>query len=552
MSPRSPDMNKRTIGLILLTIGLFLMIVTRSSKAEEGLPLTPQGKGTDDGGESSSLYIRDMDINTLLKALTIKHNVNIISTPEVSGRISLNLKRASLEDTLTAIARIMGLTWTKEGSVYILSPEGGSGGPAAQEKASRSSQQDVQNNSKQKEEPQGEREASKSVRVFRINYADLKELSKVIQWSLEQARISAYPQEGMLLVDGTEKELKAAQHLIQSLDIPPKQALIEAQILEINLSDDLAYGIDWGATFSQGENTEGRINSPGTWLSPPPRPGDSSPQFFFGISRPHFYLKLNALEKKGNVKTLAKPRIMVLDGKPAQILIGGKLGYYLTTSTQTSTLQSVEFLDIGIQLQLTPHITEDGNILMDIHPEVSDGSLSSGLPQKTTTSVTTSIMVKAGETVFIGGLIRNSEIKARERLPLLGKIPILGALFFSKSSTQNQRKELVVLLTPQLVTAAQSIITDKEHSPSPQNHQDQNHQDSQNHQGSGPRPNKKLPEGTDNNQNTNSQGKTQEEVKDDDGSRYRENTPQPEKKPAENKKLKKSPQKLDLWLGEMT
>ncbi|MEW6380606.1 MAG: secretin N-terminal domain-containing protein [bacterium] len=457
---------KKGFSLLLPTIILPMIILCTTGPesgraAEEGeiTPVAPthppQGRGAGEG-EDSALSIRDMDINTLLKALAIKYNVNIVNTPEVSGRISLNLKRASLEDTLTAIARIMGLVWTKEGTIYILSPD--KSVQASQEKSGQSNQQGSQQDAQGKEDAQKKEEPPKSVKVFRINYADLKEITKVVQWSFEKARITAYPQEGMLLVESTEKELPAVEHLIHSLDVPPKQALIEAQILEINLGKDQSYGIDWGGTFSQGQNTDGRFNSPGSWGSAAPKAGDTSSQFLFGIARPHFYLKLSALEKKDDVKTLAKPRIMVLDGKSAQILIGGKLGYYLTTSTETSTLQSVEFLDIGIQLQLTPHITEDGNILMDIHPEVSDGSLSSGLPTKTTTSVTTSIMVKAGETVFIGGLIRSSEIKARERLPVLGRIPLLGTLLFSRASTQNQRKELVVLLTPRLVTNAQESI----------------------------------------------------------------------------------------------
>jgi len=230
-----------------------------------------------------------------------------------------------------------------------------------------------------------------------------------------------------------------------------------AQILEINLTDDTLYGLDWGDTFANGLNTSGQINTPGPQFPPNAAINDPS-KFYFGLIKPTFYLKLHALEIKGDVKTLAKPRLMVLNGKSAQILIGGRIGYYLTTTTETSTMQSVEFLDIGTQLQITPQITNDGNILMTIHPEISTGSIEAGLPQKTTTSVSTSIMVKTGETIFIGGLIRNSEEKNRERLPILGRIPLLGALFFSKSTTTIRRKELIILLTPRLVASDQKIV----------------------------------------------------------------------------------------------
>jgi len=378
--------------------------------------------------KESTFHIQNMEIQTLLKALAMKNQANIVSTPEVKGRISLNLSNATLEETLTAITKSMGLSWEKEGSVYVVS---GAAAKGAQD--------------------------FKTVKSFQINYADLKELSKIIQWSFAKSKIMSYENEQILLIEDQPEEFPKIQNLISSLDIPPKQALIEAQILEINLTDDTLYGLDWGDTFANGLSTSGQINTPGSQF--PADAGINDPsKFYFGLTKPGFYLKLHALEIKGDVKTLAKPRLMVLNGKSAQILIGGKIGYYLTTTTETSTMQSVEFLDIGTKLQLTPQITGDGTILMTIHPEISTGSIEAGLPQKTTTSVSTSIMVKTGATIFIGGLIRNSEEKTRERLPIFGRIPLLGTLFFSKSSTNIKRKELIILLTPRLVASDQKIV----------------------------------------------------------------------------------------------
>lgn len=373
---------------------------------------------------SNVLQIQDMEITTLLNALALRNKVNIVSTPEVSGKVSLNLSNAGLEDTLTAVTKSLGLSWTKDGSIYIVS----------------------------KKETHKEGNALKPIiSIFSINYADLKELSKIIQWSFEGLRVNIYTQERLMLVEAKPEDLPEIRRIITSLDLPPRQVLIEAQILEINLSDDTSYGIDWGNTFSESRDLKGQINSPSPQFPPNTVATDPS-QFFFGLTKPSYYVKLSALEKKGDVKTLATPRLMVLDNKAAQILIGGRLGYYLTTTTETSTLQSVEFLEIGTQLKLLPQISVDGHIIMTINPEVSDGAISGGLPQKTTTSVSTSIMVKEKETIFIGGLIRTSEIKTRNRLPLLGRIPWLGPIFFSKASTQVQKKELVILLTPSLVS----------------------------------------------------------------------------------------------------
>ncbi len=371
-----------------------------------------------------SLNIQDMDIKTLLKVLAIKNNLNIISTPEVTGRISLHLSNADLEDTLTAITKTMGLNWRKEGTVYIV------------EKGKNKNEKDV------------------TIKIFPINYADLTELTAMVQWSFKDARTTAYSKERLLLVESEEKIFPKIENLISSIDIPPKQALIETRILEITLNDDTLYGFDWGDSFD-GKTDRGQVNTPGPQFTSENMVNDPS-QFFFGITKPSFYLKLSALEKTGDVKTLATPRLLVLDGKSAQILIGGKIGYYQTTTTETSTLQSVEFVDVGTQLELTPHIANDGTIILTIHPEVSTGGLEGGIPQKNTTSVTTSIMVKSGETIFIGGLIRNSEIENIARFPILGSIPIIGPIFFSNYSKQTKKKELVILLTPHIISASSS------------------------------------------------------------------------------------------------
>ena len=419
--------RKRITKKMCLFLGLFLLIFTGICMAEQS---SKSNKTSENAGRESVLYIKDMDIFTFLKALSVKHKVNIVSTPGVKGKVSINLRDTNLEDTLTAVTKSMGLSWTKEGSIYVVSNPGKGG------------------------------KNSKTVRIFHINYADLKELCKVIQWSFEGIRSTIYSHERILLLEGEPRQFSKIERLIRSLDIPPKQALIEARILEISLNDDKAYGLDWGDTFSQGQRTEGQVNSPGPQFPPNISTTEASAsKFFFGVTRPSFYLKLSALEQRGDVKTLATPRLMVLDGKSAEINIGGQKGYHVTTITETTTSQGVEFLNIGTKLKITPQITEEGNIIMNINPEVSDGEISSdGVPSKTSTEVKTSIMVKAGETIFIGGLIRNSEIKRRSHIPVLGRIPLLGKFLFSSISTQMQNKELVVLLTPYLFSANQKIV----------------------------------------------------------------------------------------------
>ena len=132
--------------------------------------------------------------------------------------------------------------------------------------------------------------------------------------------------------------------------------------------------------------------------------------------------------------------------------IGTKLGYIAqTTQTQTSTTQSVKFLDTGTKLSFRPYIGNDGYIRMDIHPKDSTGQLNAqGVPDETSAELATNIIVKDGQTIVIGGLFRDVVTKGRSQIPIIGNIPILGDLL-SKTSDSSQRQEVIVLLTPHII-----------------------------------------------------------------------------------------------------
>src|SRR4029453_880777 len=133
-----------------------------------------------------------------------------------------------------------------------------------------------------------------------------------------------------------------------------------------------------------------------------------------------------------------------------EVLVGREDGYLTTTVTDSSAVQTVEFLKTGTRLIFRPYVGDDGYIRMEVHPEDSDGKVVSGLPQKTTTEVTTNVMVKDGHTVVIGGLFRESSLTTRSQIPGLGDIPILGVLFRAQED-QTAREEIIILLTPHIV-----------------------------------------------------------------------------------------------------
>ncbi len=159
---------------------------------------------------------------------------------------------------------------------------------------------------------------------------------------------------------------------------------------------------------------------------------------------------MELLSNRTGFNVLSSPRVMALDGKKAEIITGQQLGYFTTTTSTTGTSQNVSFLETGTKLEITPSIKSDGLIMMDIHPEISDGTVTGGLPQKQTTETTTQLIVKDGQTIIIGGLVRNSSGKDVIGFPVLMDLPVIGS-FFKQTTLSSDKKEVIVLITPHIV-----------------------------------------------------------------------------------------------------
>ncbi len=155
---------------------------------------------------------------------------------------------------------------------------------------------------------------------------------------------------------------------------------------------------------------------------------------------------IELIREQSNSRTLASPKISVVNHQEAKIQIGQRLPYSVATTTQTTTVQSVEFLEVGIVLTVRPIITADGNVLMNVLPKVSGGKITqNGFPEEETTEVQTTILMHDGGGVIIGGLIREDDVESKAMVPLLGQIPVLGHLF-RRSSHESRRNELIVAL----------------------------------------------------------------------------------------------------------
>ena len=277
------------------------------------------------------------------------------------------------------------------------------------------------------------------------------------------------------------ENIAEVEKVIKSLDVRPKQVLIEATILSATLTEGMQLGIDWnllngvaldgtaetitkqetvvgGSVMTDAATTPiGQVASGvvGTAMEIAGFTTTGASGLRIGITAGDMVGFITALESVTDITVLANPKILALNKQMGTVFIGTKLGYRDRTTisdTGQATIGEVQFLDTGTKLSFRPYIGNDGYIRMDIYPKDSSGEIDSeGIPQETTAELTTNIMVKDGQTIVIGGLFRDAVTTTRSQVPLLGDLPFVGAAFRS-TTDRNVRQEVIVMLTPHIIS----------------------------------------------------------------------------------------------------
>jgi len=259
----------------------------------------------------------------------------------------------------------------------------------------------------------------------------------------------------MLVIYDYPENIERAEAVLADIDVRPQQVLVEATIMSARLTEDMEFGIDWNALSGATILGANGYASTGGYGTPAQQTGFANPGgtgLTIGFSADTIQAIITALEEVTDTTLLANPKVLAVNKQEGSVLIGNKLGYYdQTTQTQTSTTQSVSFLNTGTQLVFRPYIADDGYIRMDIYPKDSDGSIkSNGIPDETTTELRTNVIVKDGETVVIGGLFRDTVVTSRSQVPVLGSIPFVGVAFRGTKDTVS-REEVIIMLTPHII-----------------------------------------------------------------------------------------------------
>jgi type IV pilus assembly protein PilQ len=414
--------------------------------------------------ESITVNFQDEDLGAVLEMFSTNYKLNLVYGPDVLGTVTMNFFDAPVEEALRQILAANNFTFETDGNFILVKalpskPSGGSKG------------------------------TNLVPSVFYLNHLRAQDVVPMITPMLaagESAVEGFQSQKGiesvtdtggneladreMFVVYASSSTLERIQGLVRQIDRAPPQVLVEATIMSVTLSDDFQLGVDFtafaGIDFQElggsGQVSDG-INAGDYDTATNPLSGTighgsqrgftdpSADGMHFGILRNQIGVFVQALEEVGNATVLSNPQVLTLNRHAAQLLVGRKLPYLTSTTSETSTQQSVNFLEVGTSLVFRPFVTEDGYVRMEIHPKKSDGFINNiGLPEESTSEVTTNILVKAGNTIVIGGLMEESLITSVSQTPFLGSIPWIGWLFRNESQS-TVKSEIIVLLTPHIV-----------------------------------------------------------------------------------------------------
>ncbi len=300
------------------------------------------------------------------------------------------------------------------------------------------------------------------IKRYKLLYSKAKDMEEKLTQLIPKEKGDVYIDErtNSIVMRATPVVLKNVDSFIEGWDSQHKQVLIEAMIVEVTLDNSMRFGIEWEHAYDRsGDESH---HNPGvldllTDFGVNLAAGGTGGIYKVGGLTPDEYtVTVEALKSDANTDVLSSPRIVVIDGEAANILVGSSEPYAVATTDPITKLlvQDIKYVDVGVKLEVTPQIGEDNYVTMKIHPEVSTARRVAEVDNvvaKDTTQADTTMMVKNGETIILGGLIKNDKTSSINKVPLLGDIPVLGLLFQNKTY-EDVKKEVLVFITPHILT----------------------------------------------------------------------------------------------------
>lgn len=401
---------------------------SRSARSRLGLVQTGPGR--------FSIDVQGADIHTVLRAIAEFSGKNIVAGSAVKGQISVSLHDMPWRDALITITRANGLDFTEEaGAIRVDTAE----------------KLQAELLARETNEARRLEVLPLDTRVVHLNYAAARELQPVLQSTLsKRGSIQVDERTNSVVVTDVVDNVESIEKMAVRLDSETPQIEITSKLVDVDVSALRDLGVEWNVQADLGQT--GATNQDFTIKAPAASPAGT---FKVGTVNAQglFELTITALEQKRKANIISNPRITTVDNRQAKILVGQKIPLIVQDVAGNAVTQ---LQTIGIQLTVTPHLTADKRIVLDLHPEVSDLSTQSTVQGGViinTSEADTRVMVDNGQTAVIGGLIRNDDSRVRTGVPILMHIPILGALFENEAVVKSQR-ELVIFVTPKLLASS--------------------------------------------------------------------------------------------------
>ena len=415
-------------------------------------------------GEKISLNFQNIEVRALLQVIADFSNFNIITSDTVTGSLTLRLRDVPWDQALDIVLQAKNLGMRRTGNVIWIAPRAEI---LAKEREVLEAEQTIR--------------GLEPVRTqsFRLNFARAQEVAGHLTTAVgsgenevrilsPQGSVFAEPRTNQLFVTDIASKLEEIQTLIQTLDVPMRQVLIEARIVEAEDSFGRNLGVRFGGRIADpvmlarhrgnelqttlGFGSIGATGAGNARVTNIPTPTIGSGTFAFSLFNPSvtrlLNLEIDASESDGRVKTIASPRVLTADQREATIEDGRKIPF-LARDREGNPV--IEFLDASLKLVVTPQITPDGDVIMQLRVNNDSPIIFNDQTAVQTKSVQTQVLVENGGTVVIGGIYTQVETSNQARVPVLGELPVLGHLFRSNQNT-TRRTELLVFITPRVLT----------------------------------------------------------------------------------------------------
>jgi type IV pilus assembly protein PilQ len=435
-------------------------------------------------GERLTLNFQDIDVRSVLQLLADTSGQNIVVSDSVTGNLTLRLQNVPWDQALDIVLRTKGLDKRRQDNVIIIGP---TEELASREKAELAAHKEVQELAPTRTE------------FMQVNYAKVADLAKLIKTTntkdsmlSPRGSLSIDERTNTLLVQDTSEKLQDIRRLVQTLDVPVRQVLIEARIVVVSDAFERDLGVRFGVTTAQsvGNNgllavTGGNVGSDtivqsaitnlngGNSAFPVTLPtldnryqvnlpaaninGSIGVSLLTGSTLVD--LELSAAQNEGKSETISSPRVITANQKQATIMQGVEIPYQESASSGATTTQ---FKNAVLSLKVTPLITPDNRVILDL--DVSDDSVGQQVTSATggtvpsidTREIITQVLVNDGQTVVLGGILETTKSKSANKIPFLGDIPILGYLFRSTIDINN-KTELLIFITPKILREGSNL-----------------------------------------------------------------------------------------------